>query len=135
MKRGNFTIAMYLLLVFAGGVAVGGFGHRLYTVKEVSATTKRKTPEEYRRSYMQEMRDRLKLTDAQAVDVEKVLDATRDRYREFRERTKPEMEKIMSDQTAQIRGILSAEQMSEYDKMRAEREAKRKQGFGGGGGM
>jgi hypothetical protein len=84
---------------------------------------------------MQEMRDRLKLSDAQAVDVEKVLDATRDRYREFRERTKPEMEKIMSDQTAQIRGILSAEQMSEYDKMRAEREAKRKQGFGGGGGM
>lgn len=135
MKRGNFTIAMYLLLVFAGGVAVGGFGHRLYTVKGVSATTKRKTPEEYRRSYMREMRDRLKLTDAQAVDVENVLDATRDRYREFRERTKPEMEKIMLDQTSQIRGILSAEQMSEYDKMRAERDAKRKQGYGGGGGM
>lgn len=135
MKRGNFTIAMYLLLVFAGGVAAGGFGYRLYTVKTVTATTKRKTPEEYRRSYMREMRDRLQLTDAQAVDVEKVLDATRDRYREFRERTKPEMEKIMSDQTAQIRGILSAAQMTEYDKMRAERDERRKQGFGGGGGM
>lgn len=133
MKRSNLTIAMYVLLVFSGGVAVGGFGHRLYTVKTVSATSKRKTPEDYRRAYMTEMKQRLKLTDAQAVNVEKTLDATRDRYREFRERTRPEMDKIQSDQTATIRSILSEEQMREYDKMRAEREAKRKQGFGGGG--
>ena len=133
MKRSNLTIAMYVLLVFSGGVAVGGFGHRLYTVKTVSATSKRKTPEDYRRAYMAEMKQRLNLTDAQAVNVEKTLDATRDRYREFRERTRPEMDKIQSDQTSTIRSILSEEQMREYDKMRAEREAKRKQGFGGGG--
>lgn len=132
MKRSNLTIALYLLLVFAGGVAVGGFGHRLYTVKTVSATTKRKTPEEYRRAYMQEMKQRLRLTDSQAVEIEKVLDATRDRYREFRERTKPEVDKIQADQTGGVRLILSDEQMQEYDKMRAERDAKRKEGFGGG---
>ncbi|MBL8237104.1 MAG: hypothetical protein JNM66_06785 [Bryobacterales bacterium] len=132
MKRSNFTIALYLLFVFAGGAAVGAFGHRLYTVKAVSATSNRKTPDEYRRDYMAEMKQRLSLSDAQAVDVEKVLDATRDRYREFRERTKPEMEKIQTDQTTSIRGILSEQQMREYDKMRAEREQKRKQGFKGG---
>lgn len=132
MKRSNLTIALYIVLVFAGGVAVGGFGHRLYTVKSVSATSKRKTPEEYRRAYMSEMKQRLKLTDAQAVDIEKILDATRESYRQFRERTKPEMEKIQSDQTSGVRGILSDEQMREYDKMRAERDAKRKEGFGGG---
>lgn len=132
MKRSNLTIALYLLLVFAGGVAVGGFGHRLYTVNTVSATTKRKTPEEYRRAYMQEMKQRLRLTDSQAVEIEKVLDATRDRYREFRERTKPEVDKIQADQTGGVRLILSDEQMQEYDKMRAERDAKRKEGFGGG---
>lgn len=132
MKRSNFTIAFYLLLVFAGGVAVGGFGHRLYTVKAVSATTNRKTPDDYRRAYMTEMKQRLRLSDAQAVSVETVLDATRDEYRAFRERTKPEMEKIQANQTTGIRGILSDEQMREYDKMRAEREAKRKSGYPGG---
>lgn len=133
MNRSSLTIASYLLLVFAGGAAVGAFGHRLYTVNDVSATTARKTPEEYRRAYIAEMKQRLHLTDTQAVNVEKVLDATRDRYREFRERTKPEMEKIQSDQTAGIRGILNDEQMREYDKMRAERDAKRKQqGYNGG---
>ncbi|HEU0124142.1 MAG TPA: hypothetical protein VFQ91_26660, partial [Bryobacteraceae bacterium] len=105
---------------------------RLYTVNTVSATTKRKTPEEYRRAYMQEMKQRLRLTDSQAVEIEKVLDATRDRYREFRERTKPEVDKIQADQTGGVRLILSDEQMQEYDKMRAERDAKRKEGFGGG---
>jgi len=134
MNRSSLTIASYLLLVFSGGAAVGAFGHRLYTVKDVSATSLiRKTPEEYRRAYMTEMKQRLHLTDTQAVNVEKVLDATRDKYRAFRERTKPEMEKIQSEQTSGIRGILSDEQMREYDKMRAEREAKRKQqGFPGG---
>jgi len=133
MKRSNLTIALYVLLVFAGGVAVGGFGHHLYTVKSVSATSKSKSPEDYRRAYMAEMKQRLKLDDTQAVNVEKVLDATRDRYRAFRERTKPEMDQIQSDQTKAIRGILSDDQMREYDRMRAEREARRKENRGGGG--
>lgn len=132
MKRSSLTIALYVLLVFAGGVAVGSIGHHLYTVKSVTATTKRKTPEQYRRAYMTEMQQRLKLTDAQASEVEKVLDATRDKYKEFRARTKPEMEKIQAEQTKGVRAILSDEQMREYDKMRAERDAKRKEGFGGG---
>lgn len=132
MKRSSFTIASYVLLVFAGGVAVGGFGYHLYTVKTVSATSKRKTPEQYRRAYMTEMQQRLKLTDTQATQVEKVLDETRDKYKEFRARTKPEMEKIHAEQTKGVRGILSDDQMREYDKMRAERDAKRKEGFGGG---
>ena len=132
MSRSSLTIALYLLLVFGGGAVVGAFGHRLYTVKDVSATTNRKTPEQYRQAYMAEMKQRLQLTDIQAANVEKVLDATRDRYREFRERTKPEMETIQSGQTTGIRAILSDEQMREYDKMRAERDAKRKKGYSGG---
>lgn len=132
MKRSSITIALYVLFVFVGGVAVGGIGHHLYTVKTVSATSKRKSPEQYRRAYMAEMQQRLHLTDAQASGVEKVLDATRDRYKQFRERTKPEMEQIQAEQTKAVRAILSDEQMREYDKMRAERDAKRKEGFGGG---
>ena len=69
MNRNSRTIALYLLLVFGGGAAVGAFGHRLYTVNDVSATTNRKTPEQYRQAYMAEMKQRLQLTDTQAVNV------------------------------------------------------------------
>ena len=132
MKRSNLTIALYVLLVFAGGVAVGVFGHISYTVKTVSATTQRKTPDEYRQAYMIEMKKRLKLTEPQAVGLEKILDATRERYKEFRERTKPEMEKIQGDQTKGVVAILDEAQMREYEKMRVERDANRKKEFGGG---
>lgn len=128
MKRGNLTIAFYLLLVFGGGAIVGAFGHRAYTVNTVSATTKQpKTPEDYRREYMEEMRSRIKLTDDQAAKVEKIFDQTRDRYKDFRERTKPERDKIMVDQTEAIRALLKPEQSAEYDKMRAERDERRRQ--------
>lgn len=127
MKRGNLTIAFYLLMVFGGGALVGAFGHRAYTVKTVSAEVKRKTPEDFRREYMDEMRSRVKLSGEQAVKVEKILDNTRDRYKQFRERNKPEMDKIMSDQTEAIRALLQPEQNAEYEKMRAEREERRKQ--------
>ena len=127
MKRNNITIAVYLLLVFGGGALVGAFGHRAYSVSSVSATTKRKTPEDFRRDYMTEMRQRVNLSDQQAVEIEKVLDRTRDRYKAFRDRNKPEMDRIMADQTEAIRALLKPEQSAEYDKMRAEREEKRKQ--------
>lgn len=128
MKRTNGVIALYLTLVFAGGVAVGGFGHHMWTAKTVSATTKKKSPEDYRKAYMAEMRQRLQLTDEQATQVEKVLDRTRERYREFRERTRPEMEQIQKDQTTDVKSLLSAKQAAEYDKMRAEREEQRRKG-------
>lgn len=128
MQRSNLTIAAYLLLVFGGGAAVGAFGHRLYTVKSVDATTvqRRKGPEDFRRAYMTEISERLKLSAEQATKVEGVLDGTREKYRAFRERTRPEMDQIQTDQINAIRALLSETQQAEYEKWRAERDAKRK---------
>jgi Spy/CpxP family protein refolding chaperone len=125
MKRSNGIIALYVAAVFGGGAVTGAFGHYLWTETTVSATTKRK-PEDFRRAYISEMRSRLSLSDEQASQIEKILDRTRERYREFRERTKPEMDQIHNDQTNDIKSVLRPEQMIEYDKMRIEREEKRK---------
>lgn len=128
MQRSNLTIAAYLLLVFGGGAAVGAFGHRLYTVKSVDATSppRRKGPEDYRHAYMTEISERLKLSAEQATKVEGVLDGTREKYRAFRERTRPEMDQIQTDQINAIRALLNDNQQAEYEKWRAERDAKRK---------
>lgn len=128
MQRSNVTIAAYLLLVFGGGAAVGAFGHRLYTVKSVDATSppRRKGPEDFRRAYMAELSERLKLNAEQATKIEGVLDVTREKYRVFRERTRPEMDQIQNEQINAIRALLSEAQQAEYEKWRAERDAKRK---------
>jgi hypothetical protein len=130
MKRSNLTIALYLFLVFAGGVSVGAFGHRLYTVKSVDASsvTKRKGPDEFRRAYMDEAKQRLQLSDSQSVAVEAILDKTREKYRAFRERTRPEMDQIQNEQIQAIRALLNESQRTEYEKWRAERAERRKSG-------
>jgi uncharacterized membrane protein len=130
MRRTPWSVIISLLVVFCSGAVVGGFGHYLYTTKSVSAKTRPRSPEEYRQKYIKEMRGRLKMSDDQVVRLEAILDETRAKFREFRERTKPEMKRIQDDQVERIRGILNDAQRTEYEHMRQEREARSRGGDG-----
>lgn len=120
MKRSRLSVALYLLVVFLSGAVVGALAHRLY-VGERAAPRPRPSPEEYRRRYMEEMRSRLKLSDEQVKQIDAILDETRDRYR-------AQMRAIQEEQSARIMAVLNPEQRSEYQKMRQEREERRKRG-------
>ncbi len=124
MRRATYLAGLYLFLVFASGVVVGAFGYR-YMTKSVGATGPR-TPEEYRNHYVSEMRTRLKLSPDQVTRLNSILDATREEYRAFRLKYKPEMQAIQDEQVRRINGILSHDQRAEYDKMREERERNRR---------
>ncbi len=126
MKLSRFTVTLYVLLVFVSGIALGAFGHRLYTVSSVSANPHPGPPEEWRKRYMNEMQTRLTLKPDQIKTLESILDETRVRFHEVRERTRPEFDAIRREQVEKIKAMLSDPQRSEYDKMRAEREAKEK---------
>jgi hypothetical protein len=126
MKRSTLSTALYLSLVFLSGAVVGAFAHRLYTVSTVVSAK----PDDYRRKLLDEMRTRLSLKDAQVTQLSAILDATKARYHEVKERwdrqakqaAKPELKAIQEDQIQQIKGILSEPQRAEYDKFLAERE-------------
>lgn len=123
MKSSQLTVALYAVLTFASGVVVGVAGHRLYTTtSQVRAKNAPRSPEDYRQRYVEEMRTRLKLSDRQVTDMNAVLDSTRDRFRQLREKERPEVKAIQDDQVEHIRALLSADQRTEYEKMRAERE-------------
>lgn len=127
MRPGSFKVALYLLLVFASGIAVGAFSQHLYTARGVSARTSRPHgPEEYRKRYLGEMRTRLKLDAEQTAKLNTILDQTRSRFDEIRERSRPEMDAIQKDQINQINHILNENQRAEYEKLRQERETHRK---------
>ncbi len=69
MKFSRAAIAFYIGLVFASGVVLGVFGHRLYAVSTVSQQSATKTPEEFRKKVMAEYQSRLKLTDDQVAKL------------------------------------------------------------------
>jgi hypothetical protein len=135
MKRPGFSTGLYLLLVFLSGAAVGGFAHRLYTVSSVLAVPVSPKPDDYRRDLVNEMRTRLSLSSQQVTQLTAILDDTKNRYHEVKNRwdrqakeaEKPELKAIQADSIQQIKAILSEPQRAEYDKLRADREKRRQQ--------
>src|SRR5580698_11605748 len=124
MRLSRAAIVLYVGLVFASGAVLGALGHRLYTVSSVSAKTTR-NPEEFRKRVMSEYQSRLKLSDAQVDQLSAIMDETRTRVEDTRQKMKPAYQKIHEEQTDKVLAILNPEQQVEYEKIRKEREAAR----------
>ena len=121
MRRSNLATLFYLLVVFASGTVVGGFANRLYMAKAVSATVNAPhSRAEVRKQYIQDMRSRLHLTDAQVTKLQQIMDATGQRMHE--------MHKTIEDEHVQkVVAMLDDSQKAEYAKMRDEREKHRQE--------
>lgn len=135
MRFSRGAITLYVGLVFACGLVLGVFGDRLYNASVVVARPfATKNPEEFRKKVIAEYRSRLKLTGEQVAKLEAIMDETRTRVEETRQKMKPAYQKIHEEQTEKIRALLSLDQQVEYDKMHKEHEERGKQNPGRGSG-
>ena len=127
MKRSNFLIAVYLVLIFTCGAVVGAFASRLYWATPVLSKQQRArpTPEEWRRQYVAEMQNRLHLTPDQLTKLNEILDDTGKKFDAEHDRYRQTMRAIHEEQVNRNRQILTAEQVPEYDKLRQEHERAR----------
>ncbi len=128
MKPFNRNLVISLTLVFLSGLAVGALAFRYYA-KKTAVTEEHRTPrnpKDFRAAYTADMTSRLKLTAEQLARLNAILDATEAKFKAVRDRTRPEMKAIQEDQVAAISAMLTPEQKIEYDKMRKEREERRK---------
>ncbi len=126
-RRSNLTTALYLFVVFLSGAVVGAFAYRLYMVNSVLSGSRPRNAEEYRRKSVAEMTSRLQLSPDQVQSLQRIMDETRQRFRDLHERDKPELKAIEAEQYSKIRAMLTEPQRDEYEKMRAERERRRQQ--------
>jgi uncharacterized membrane protein len=124
MPRSRLSVALYLLLVFLSGALVGGFVHRLYTANSVVAAPR---PEEWRRRYVEDMRNQVKLDGAQISQLEQILDETRQKYRQLKDQEKPLAQAIHDAQVARIQAMLREDQKPAYAAFREERERRRRE--------
>ena len=128
MKRSLSSLFISLILVFASGIAVGVVGHYLYTAKSVNATSlPPASADSFRKQFVQEMRQRVALQDNQLEPINAVLDQTRLQYKKVREKMKPDMDRIKTEQIEKINAILTPDQQKLYEQLRLEREDKAKQ--------
>lgn len=129
MKRLKLWLVLQLLAVFASGALVGALGYRYYDNRQEAVEAKLKQPKGgpggFRRQYIQAMRDRLRLSEAQVQQLTEIMEESRRRFQqldaETRKLMEPEMQAIQKDQRARIEAILDEAQRAEYHKMLEER--------------
>ena len=118
MKREKWTGLALAALLFFGGAAVGALANRYYTTTTVSA----KTSETYRHRYVAEMESKLKLTTAQVKQLEAIMDDTKAKYKAVRDSYKPAILQVKNQHVQEVKSILTAQQIPEYEKLLSERE-------------
>lgn len=134
MKRSQLNIILSMFAVFGSGIVVGAYGYHSYTTKIVIAEPKaepKPKPEDWRQRYVEEVRTRVKLDNAQVGSLNLILDETKARFKDLKERSKQqqkiETDKIRFEQNDKIRAMLKPEQRPEYDRFREERERRMKE--------
>ncbi|MDP9169125.1 MAG: hypothetical protein M3N54_00795 [Acidobacteriota bacterium] len=124
MPRSRLGTAVYLILVFASGILVGIVSYRLYDAKTVTATAAApRTMEQYRKQFLNEMRQKVGTNEAQTAQITQVLDDTKHKLDLLHEQEKPLREKLDRERIENIRAILTDPQKTAYDQWRADRAA------------
>ena len=121
MKRWNPPIALYLFLVFISGALVGALGYRTYKPPSASTST-RVSPEEFRRQYLQEIKTRVNLSDEQLEKVNGILDETRTRFHDARDKHNQIVKQIGEEQRAKMRAIMAPEQLPKAEQFWQDRD-------------
>ena len=128
MPRTRLSAILYLVLVFASGIAVGVASNRLYTVKaSVPAVAAPRTMAELRTRYMAEMVQKVGVNAEQQAAVSKILDDTKKKFDEIRREERPLRDKIQPEQVDEIRAVLTDAQKPAYDAWRTERQKAQQQ--------
>jgi hypothetical protein len=126
MPRTRISIALYLFLVFASGIMVGLVSYRLYSANTASANSP-KSMSEFRKRYLDGMRTKVGVSEAQIVAITRTLDETKQKYDALAAEEQPLHDKIQQDHINEVKALLNDQQKIAYDNWRAERERAKQQ--------
>ena len=127
MPRTRISIAVYLFLVFASGIMVGLVSYRLYATNTASANNTPRSMTEFRKRYLDGMRTKVGVSEAQIVAITRELDETKRKYDALAAEEQPLHDKIQQDHINEIKDLLNDQQKIAYDNWRAERERAKQQ--------
>jgi len=126
MPRTRISIAIYLFLVFASGITVGLVSYRLYAANTASANSPRNMSE-FRKRYLDGMRTKVGVSEAQIVAITRTLDETKRKYDALAAEEQPLHDKIQQDHINEVKALLNDQQKVAYDNWREERERAKQQ--------
>ena len=143
MPKSRLSAVLSLLLVFFSGGVLGAFAYRLYSTSSVHSgrdtggPPRKLSPEEFRKKYISDLTNAVKLDNQQISGLNAILDRTREDFDKLNEKIKPDRdavsekwrparESIHNHQVESINSLLRPDQRPLYESFRAERERQRK---------
>ena len=127
MPRTRIGIALYLILVFASGILVGIVSFRLYATDTARANNSPRSMTEFRKRYLDGMRTKVGVSEAQIVEITRTLDETKRRFDALAAQEQPLHDKIQQEHVDAVKALLTEKQILAYDNWRAERERAKQQ--------
>ena len=130
MPKYKLSVGLSLLVVFLSGSVLGAVAYRLYAVNAVQGVglarkQARLSPEEFRKHYVEEFRNKVKMDDRQITALQQILDQTRSDFHKMRDKMNAEGETIQAAQVEKINAILREDQRPLYAELRAEHKRQR----------
>ena len=110
-----------VLAIFALGCVTGA---ALDSAYRMSASGGRERPPQ-REDFFESLQKNLNLDAGQSSQVRAIVDETREGYRQLRTEVRPRYDTLRRDGRARIRALLTPEQQQKFDRMIAERDARR----------
>ena len=120
---------LWLLLVFVLGIAIGGvfgynFAHRTLAAGPVSPAT---LPEPERRARrVAQMTKEVGLTPEQASSIDALIHQTHDQMKTIHDRSDADVDAVRQNARAQMRQLLTPEQLPKFEAMLQRMDAERK---------
>jgi Spy/CpxP family protein refolding chaperone len=122
----RFKLWLAVFALFALGCATGALLDSAYRLRAGAARTEgRGRRGGDSEEVFEKMRRDLDLTEEQAVSVRRILDSTRDNYRELRAETRPRFDAIRQSARTRIRALLTPAQQQRFDAKVAQMDAHR----------
>ena len=135
MLKTKSSALLSLILVFLSGTLVGAVSYRLYMVNSVNSGAApsgrgpgKMDPEEVRKRRVAEMKEKVKLDDAQIAKLNVIYDNTKQQFDALKKRGDHDAHGIWEGQREAVRAILRPDQLplyeahlKELDEMRARR--------------
>jgi Spy/CpxP family protein refolding chaperone len=112
-----------LIVTFAAGMLAGTATNRLLTAREPDARAAADCPRGERGPHS--IIDELDLTPAQRVVVDSIMARRRQRTDSLWQQDGRRIKAVVDSARAEIRGVLTPQQATEYDRLRAEHEQER----------
>ena len=134
MPKTKWSALLTLLMVFLSGGVLGGFAYRLYMVRTTvnggaDRPPQRPDPEVVKRQKVKEIRETVKLDDAQVAQVDQAYDEARKEFENLEHTRHQNMKSVNDALHTKIRSVLRPEQVPVYDNLLTKWDAERKAHF------